>query len=373
MEIFKNWYIKRHEYVKEWKKETGGRVVGYFCTYVPEEILYAAGILPVRIFGAHGPQNISEPHIFSMFCPFCRDCLSEGLHGRYEYLDGIMIAQSCLHIRQTFTSWNLHKPTDFSYFLPMPHNVRSRHAVEFLCSEYEILIGNLEKWTGRKISENDLKNGIAAVNRFRMLMRSVYEMRKNKDVPVTGIESIYMVLSGQTIDKRNHVSGLEKTIGEIKDRSCGKRDAIRLMLIGSENDNTGLIEMIEGLDAVIVQDEQCTGSRYFWDNVEYDSNPVRAIAKRYVERLPCPSKDWPERKRVKRIIQFAKDWNVAGAVIIQQKFCDPHELDMPSIRKALENAGIKVLFLESDITIPVEQLKIRVEAFLEMLSDEDLF
>ena len=73
------------------------------------------------------------------------------------------------------------------------------------------------------------------------------------------------------------------------------------------------------------------------------------------------------------IVELADEWGVEGAIVIQQKFCDPHELDIPAIRKALEDAGVKTLFLELDVTVPVGQFKIRVEAFLEMLAEEDLF
>ena len=69
----------------------------------------------------------------------------------------------------------------------------------------------------------------------------------------------------------------------------------------------------------------------------------------------------------------SKDYDVKGAIVIQQKFCDPHELDIPAITKELNNAGIKTLFLEFDVTVPIGQFKIRVEAFLEILQEEDLF
>jgi benzoyl-CoA reductase subunit C len=168
MEKFKEWYEKRHEYAKEWKKKTGGKVIGYFCTYVPEEILYAAGVLPVRILGSHEPQDVTEPHIFGMYCPFCRDCLAQGLKGRYDYLDGIMIAQSCLHIRQTFTSWKLHIPIDFSYYLPMPNNVQSKRALSYLTGELRALKEALEKWTGKTISDEDLNRGIEIMNKLML-------------------------------------------------------------------------------------------------------------------------------------------------------------------------------------------------------------
>ena len=75
---FKEWYEKRHDYARAWKSRTGGQVVATMCTYTPEEILIAAGMLPVRVLGAHEPQNVTEPHIFGMFCPFCRDSLAQG-------------------------------------------------------------------------------------------------------------------------------------------------------------------------------------------------------------------------------------------------------------------------------------------------------
>jgi benzoyl-CoA reductase subunit C len=100
---------------------------------------------------------------------------------------------------------------------------------------------------------------------------------------------------------------------------------------------------------------------------------LEAIAARYIDRVPCPSKDWMERTRIQHILDLAREWKVDGAIVMQQKFCDPHELDTPAIRKALEEEGIKTLFLEFDVTVPIGQFKVRVEAFLEMFAEEDLF
>jgi benzoyl-CoA reductase subunit C len=374
IEKYKQWYDTRHDYAKEWKRKTGGKVLGYFCTYVPEEIFYAADILPVRILGSHEPQTITDSHILSMYCSFCRDCLAQGLKGRYDYLDGIMIAQSCLHIRQAYASWNMHIPTEFSYYLPMPHFVQSRHALPFLRAEYERFIEKIEQWVGRKIFIADLKRGIAIMDRSRSLMKSIYETRKSPEVPITGLEAMYMVVSNQVVEKNEHSQATEEVLKKLVNRrSLSKNKKTRLMLLGAEEDDSELIRMVESLNAVIVQDDHCSGSRYFWDTVADTGDPLSDIAKRYVDRLPCPAKDWPVRLREKRILQFVNEWSVAGAIFIQQKYCSPHELDIPSIQKALENSGVKTLILESDATSPVGQLRTRVEAFLEMLSDEDIY
>jgi len=377
IEMFQEWYQARHEYAREWKKKNpGGKVVGFFCTYVPEEILLAADILPVRILGSHEPQNVTEPHIFGMYCPFCRDCLAQGLEGRYDYLDGVMIAQSCLHIRQAFTSWQKHVGTPWSYYLPMPHHVQSEdRAVEFYAAELNDFKKAVEDWTGRKIGDDDLKRGIEKMNKSRQAMRDLYELRKRPNPPLSGLEAMYAAVTEQWIDKNEHAVVVRQAIDrELDKRDLGLGGKTRLMLFGSEDDDTAFVKMVEGSGSVIVIDDHCTGSRYFWNDTILDGDdPLTAIARRYVNRPPCPTKDWPERRRLAHVLKLAKDWNVAGAIVIQQKFCDPHELDIPEQRRNLEKNGIKTLMLELDVTVPVGQFKIRVEAFLETLSEEDLF
>ena len=141
--------------------------------------------------------------------------------------------------------------------------------------------------------------------------------------------------------------------------------------VTSSGSATGL--EVESCGATFVVDDHCTGTRYFWNEVVPRENRLEAIAARYIDRVPCPSKDWEQRTRIDHILKLAEEWNVGGAIVIQQKFCDPHELDIPAIRKALDEKGIKTLFLEFDVTVPIGQFKVRVEAFLEMISEEDLF
>ncbi|MFQ6128858.1 MAG: benzoyl-CoA reductase, bzd-type, subunit N [Thermoplasmata archaeon] len=373
IEMFQEWFENRHEYANHWKEKTGGKVMGYFCTYAPEEIMYAADILPVRILGSHEPQDVTEPYIFGMFCPFCRDCLAQGLKGRYDYLDGIMIAQSCLHIRQAFTSWQMHIPTPYSYYLPMPNHVQSPRALPYLVGELEKFKKSIEEWTGKEITDEDLVRGIETMNKNRELMKKVYELRKAEKPPLTGLEAMYMVVSAQMVDKNDHSRTIEDSMNELENRNQDRDVGQRLMIIGSEDDDTQFINMVESCGSTFVVDDHCTGSRYFWNNVDLDGNPLEDIARRYVLRPPCPSKDWGERTRIPYILELAKDYNVAGAILVQQKFCDPHELDTPAIKRALESNDVQTLLLELDVTVPVGQFKTRVEAFLEMLMEEDLF
>lgn len=373
---FKDWRDNRHEYAKKWQEKTNGKVLGYFCTYVPEEILYAAGVLPVRILGSHEPQDVTEPHIFGMFCPFCRDCLAQGLKGRFDYLNGIMIAQSCLHIRQAYTSWEKHVPTQdgFSYYLNMPHKVQSPRALPFLKAELELFKEAVEKWIGREITDSALEHAIDVYNENRRLMKQIYELRKAENPPLTGEEAMYITLSSQMVDKEEHNSALRKLLADLQGRDMNRDVGTRLMILGSEDDDIAFLNMVESVGGTFVIDDHCTGTRYFWNEVGKDNkNLIEAIADRYIKRPACPSKDWEERKRVSHVLQLAQDYDVAGAILIQQKFCDPHELDIPMMKHHLEKNDIPTLFLEFDVTVPIGQFRTRVEAFLEMIGEEDLF
>ncbi len=369
---FQEWYEKRHDYAKEWKKRTGGKVVGYFCTYAPEELMYAADILPVRCLGSHEPQDVSEPYIISMYCPFCRDVLAQGLQGRYDYLDGIMIAQSCLHIRQAFGSWRLHVPVDYSYYLFFPHGIQSPRTYPYLTAELAEFKKSLEEWTGKTITDADLDRGINLMNENRKLMREVYELRRAENPPLTGLEAMYMTVSSQMTDKQDHNQELKKLLAGLPNRKMDRPTGTRLILIGSEDDDTEFVKMIESFESTVVVDDHCTGSRYFWNQVVKNEDRLASIAARYIDRPPCPSKDWPKRLRFEHIMQLVKDYNVQGAVLLQQKFCDPHELDIPPLRAMLEANGVPCYFFELDVTVPLGQFRVRFEAFIEMLRAEEL-
>lgn len=371
LEKFNNFVEDRHQYAREWKARTGGKVLGIFCTYVPEDIIYAAGdILPVRILGGLQPQDVSESHIAGLYCPFCRDCLAQGLMGKYDYVDGIMIAKSCLHMAQAFHSWSLHIPVTFSHFMGVPALVGSPHATEYLADEMQDFRQNLEKWIGRSITDKDLDKGIEIVNTTRRLLRQIYELRKSQPPLISGAEATALVLAAQLTDKRELNPLLAKLQQELPERKDGPKPGARIMVIGSENHDLELLKLIESRGANIVIEEQCTGSRYFWNEVVPQEDRLRAIAQRFIDRPRCPLKDVTERKRLEHVSSLVKEFNAQGVLLVHQKFCAPHEYDIPRINEMLRKDGIPTYILEMDTTVHRGSVATRTEAFLEMLELE---
>lgn len=382
IEKFREQFEHRHQYSRDWKARNNSQVIGYLCTYFPEEIIYAAGLLPVRLMGSHEPQDVAERHIPTMYCPFSRDVLAQGLLGRYSYLDGLVDAFTCVHMRNVFGSWTLNILLKYQYYLYTPVDVRNPRAKTYWAIQLSKFQKSLEEFIGHPISEAALDSAIDVYNRNRRLLRKIYEMRKAETPPVTGAECMEMVVSSQVTDKQEHNQLLDKALAELQDRKLNRQTGVRLMLVGSENDDTEFVRMIESLEATVVIDEHCTGSRYFW-NLTSIPSPSRgegqgegerkdrllAIASRYMDRPPCPQKDVGDtRFRFQHIRQLVQDYNVQGVILVQQKFCTPHELDIPTLKAFLqEEMNIPSLFLEVDVTIPLGQFRTRIEAFLEML------
>lgn len=366
IEKFEEILENRHQYAKDWKERTGGKVIGWLCTYVPVELLYAAGMLPVRILGTHEVQDVTDRYLFPTVCPFSRDALAQGLKGRYDYLDGLTMSRTCSHVQGTFDNWRNYVPTPFFHYIWFPCHRESPRAVPCLRGELLDLKQAIEKFAGVTVSNEDLDKAIDLYNTNRKLMRQVYEFRKSENPPITGAEAMEMVVASQLMDVAEHNKLLEDLLAELPNRKLDREAGLRLMMIGSEMDDIVFVRMLEELGCTVVIDEHCTGSRYFWDDVIPQEDRLDAIARRYITRWPCPAVSSEFNDRGDRIMQHAKDWDAQGALLYQQKFCDPHEFDIPSLEQNFKELDIPALVLEFDVTIPFGQFRTRIEAFLEM-------
>lgn len=366
----------RHGYAREWQGRTGGKVLPYLCTYPLEEIIYAAGILPVRVIPEGEPSALGDTYIFSGYCPNCRSCLSQGLMGKYDYASGIVLSHGCLHIRQTWDSWIRHIPTEFSHYVFVPNNLQSRGSKSLIIRELRRFKRSLESWLGREITTQSIADAVQVHNTNRRLLKQLSELRAAASPPLSGKEAMTMALASQMMDKREQNVLLRQALRGLQTGSANGHDGVRLMIVGSENNDLKLVEMIESLGSVIVVDDHCAGRRYFWA----DDLPVRVkgrdeeelfgiIADFYINKPLCPIKAFnTEEPRYVYLSKLAKEYGVQGVVFTTQKFCEPFGFELPPVKEMLEKDGIPTLHFELDVVNPVGPLKTRVEAFLELLS-----
>jgi len=358
-----------HQFAQNWKLKTGGKVIGILCSNLPEELIYAAGILPVRLLGANEPENITRSYIFqSGFCSFARDCFAQALQGRYKYIDGIIFSQCCPHAREVFLDWKRHVPVNYSYEITGPMSLQNPHAKEYLVRELEEFQKSLEKWIEKRIDVKAIDKAIDIYNTNRRLMAQIYGSLKADASSLSEVDLAEIALAGMLIDRSEHNLLLKEILKQMRERTGPTRKGPKLMLLGSVNNNMELIRFIDSLGGRVVIDDYCTGYRYYQTEIVPEENRLAAIAGRLINKPPCPLHDLPERRRISYYAQLVEDYKVAGVIYTMQRQCDAHGLDYPAVETFFKAKGIPMLKLELDYTVPVGQFRTRIEAFLEMLT-----
>jgi benzoyl-CoA reductase subunit C len=359
----------RHEYARAWKKRTGGKVLGYYEPYMPEEIVYAAGALPVRLLSRHEPDDATDRQMYGN-CACSRDILNQFIKGRYDYIDGLINAEGCQWMLNAFQTTLNNKPELFNHYVFVPDYVDGKTSKDVMCSELNVFKKAVEKWTGKTITDSDLDRAIEVYNANRRLMRQVYELRRADNPVVLGSEAMEMVLASQVMDKEEMNDMLRDAIAKLADRKPRRDTGVRLMLIGSPTSDAALEELVESLGANVVIDELCTGSCYFWNEVIPQADRLMAVSLRYLGRPHCALKDNNWRRRPAHIYQLYEDYQAQGIIIAKQIYCHPHGTDNPLIWKVLRERNISFHYFERDTTLPYEETRLRLEAFINMLKPE---
>ncbi len=350
-------------------KSQGKKVFGWLCTYVPEEILHAAGILPVRITGYTQETELDDgsAYLYINNCSFSRSCLQMGLRGEYDYLDGIVAGSTCDGARRLFDLWQHYLEVPFHMILSVPRKYTER--AHSLYHEQVIkLKENLEQHLGISITDNTLTESVFVYNKSRELLKQLYQLRMKDRPPITGAETMEVLNASQRMPKEQFNETLRNLLDELEGKQGTHNTKSRLMVTGSVMNNPDFIRSIEDLGGLVVTDELCTSTRYWSDPVVLDDRPVlEAISRRYLNNFPC-ARMVPSDERFNRILQLVKEYRVDGVISQIIRYCVPYAHDLPLLKERLKRDGIPTLALDVEYgTSGSGQINTRVQAFLEML------
>ena len=365
LENFRNLLSTRHAIARRWKSQNK-RVVGWSCTYTAEEIIYAAKALPVMVFGDLRSTTFADAFLPRNVCSFARSCFDVALRGDYDYLDGYVASNCCDNCGKMYDLWRYHVKVPYFYLINTPHtNTEKAHI--FFYEELQRFKDSLENALGTQISDESLRNAIKIYNKNRVLLKKAYDLRKKDPPLISGVEALEMVLSSMVTPKTEHNKLLNQLLSEVASRSNPPKKGVRLLVSGSEMDNTELIKLVENLGGNVVADDLSTGTRYFWNLVGSDPDPLRAISRRYLDLIPSPFM-YQHGDRFKHVKEMVKRYQVDGVIFFILKFCDTHLFDAPLLMEQLNELGLPVLYLEWEHSMSgIAQLKTRVEAFVEMV------
>lgn len=358
-------YSKRHELAEGWK-QAGKRIIGYFCNYTPEELIHAAGIIPVRLRGSSENIALADAHLPTFCCSFIRSCLDQALRGRYSYLDGVVIPKTCDMTRCLPGIWKRNMKPSYFRALPVPGK-STDEAVDFFAHEMALFKESLEEYSGHKIDDESLNKAIKVYNENRALVQEVHKLALSDTPPLSGSEVFAIMLSGLILPKDEHSAMLRKLLDDLPPAKETADGAVRLMIAGNTFENMELMQAIEECGGNVVIDDLDIGTRYYWNHIEEGSEPLKALAAGYLRRVPCPCKH-PAQPRLEHMLKLAKDYRVKGVILINQQYCDTHLYDRPWLESSLQQAGFPVLLVDhSDIGWVGGKFKTMVRAFIEML------
>jgi benzoyl-CoA reductase subunit C len=373
-------YQDRTYRVRELQQE-GEKVFGYLCIYPVIEILTALDIVPFRLYGDIDELiTKADNYLPTVVCPFLRSFLDLGLKGKYNFLDGIVTAHNCDVGSGIPEIWNYNIHLPYSYHIDTPHTTRgsSLEKHRILLDSFKL---SLEKFSRQKLTSDKLATAIAIHNEQRALVRELYNLKKLAPPLISGVETIQIIKAVQSLPAEEANQLLKEVISEVKIRPKKPvKKGKRLMIWGSILDNTSLVEMIEQLNANVVMDDTCVGSRPFFDDVRLTADPLDGLSEHYLNHIKCPrtfiadyyahGKNYSEDLKIRfgYLSDYARDWRIDGVILEALKYCDTHGYEVPAIKDYFKQISLPTIYLEHDYTRGMlSQLKTRVEGFLEII------
>ena len=359
----------KNRYVNQWK-DKGEKVVGYTCTYMPEEILYAADILPYRITGMGVSETShADAYLSRVNCSFTRCGLELGIRGEYEFLDGAVFINGCDHLNRYYDNWAAQKNAPaLMHMLPVPHVLDPDGRLwykEEVIGLQEAIGGKLQK----NVSPEKLDEARTVYNQSRKLLKQLYDGRTGEEQLFSAAE-IHSILAARVkmpADEFNRL--LTSALEEANRKENTAHNKVRLLVAGSMLDDPEFFENIEDVGATVVADSLCFGARSFWDLTDENGDPFEAIIDRYYNHTPCPRMAGQYTKRLDFIKEQAERARVGGIILEHIKFCDLHGTDNALLKTDLEKAGFPVLELERQYgpLADAGRIKTRIQAFVERI------
>ena len=357
-------------YIEEWKSQ-GGKVLGYNCSYFPEEIVHGGGVLPFRIRGTGCTETpLADSFLARANCSFARACLEHLLQGRYDFLDAAIFVYSCDHMCTAHNSWKAqNKLPLIENIISVPHTI-TEYGREWYREEIANIQDRIADHFSVAITDERLRQAITACNETQRLQKRLYELRRRDRPPITGSQSLSVLLADSSMPKDEYNRLLEALIEELETHEGVSGYEHRLMLSGSVIDNPAMLKIIEDTGGLVVSDTLCFGARRgFGDPIEDDGDPLDAIADRYYNQILCPRMfdSYPE--RLDFALDVAQRANVGGVILQSIRNCDLHGIDNVMLKRDFEKNGIPVLVLEReyDALADAGRIKTRVQAFLERI------
>lgn len=369
--------IRPAELIEHQKK--GGKVFGTFCVYVPDEIVFAADAIATGLCGGSqfwvpGGEKVLPTNT----CPLIKASVGARIDRTcpfFRIADMYVGETTCDGKKKV---WEILAEDVPVHVMNLPQMKRAKD-VQAWAEEIETFKNIVEEFTGNKVTADKLAESIKLINNKRKALERLYDLRKNETLPLSGCDALLISQIAFYDDPARFTQMTNKLCDELEERVADGVSVVpagtkRIMLTGTPLaiPNWKLHNIVETSGAAVVCEEMCTGTRYFEKLVDESGTTLeeqyQALANRYMN-INCACFT-PNSGRIDDILRLAKEYKVDGIIDVNLKFCNLYDTEGYFVERAMKEAGIPVLGIETDYTdSDAQQLRTRVSAFIEMLNN----
>lgn len=342
--------------------------IGFFCPFVPEELIHAAGAFPFRLMGTPTQITHAQAHLPPYCCHLVKSSLESLLQGELHFLKGVVFSHTCDSMKGLSDIWAYQRILPLQFNLMIPTHLDSEHARPYFRAEMERFKDFLESNVG-KISARNLKVSIRLFNRIRERQGELYALRKRLIDHIPGDYFSQIIRAAYWMDRVRYLELLEELIKNLPDQGAVSDSLTPIYLTGNMTHTDTYFSLIEDAGAIVVNDDLCSGARTFKLMVDENQDSLDALTERYFRSFFCPTKYLSPQAHLETLLKEVADSGAQGVIFLLYKYCESCFYDYPDLKSALESKGISTLLLEvEDPFQSQEQLKVRIQAFVEMLS-----
>lgn len=357
-------------------KEAGKKVICCMPYYVPEELVYAAGMMPMGLWGTNNkPIARAKEYCATFYCSLAQLCLEMMLDGTLDEIDGVITPTMCDTLRPM--SQNIKTVIgDRAIFLAHPQNRFKEAGIQFTMHQYGEVKEKLEKIAGHPIENEAIRQSIVVYNRSRAARRRFVELAGKHPEAVSAVNRSAVLKAAYFMDKKEYTAKLDELNEELSRLPECHFDGIKVMTSGIICDNPRLLKLFDDNHLAIVADDVAHESRGFRvDAPEEEEDGMRALALQWANQS-CDSilydRNPIAHERSKHIIRLAKKSGAQGVIMFITQFCDPEETDYVYIKRDLDIADIPLIRLGLDMQMrDFGQVSTSLQAFTDMMHNRE--
>lgn len=350
-------------------KDTGKEPIGCFPIYTPEEIVYAAGYLPVGMWGGKTEIKHADKYLQSFCCSIMRANVEFGMKGTYDKLKAVILPTFCDTLKCVCENWKVAVPQVPLIPMVYPQNRLLESGYRYLIAEFNRVKSEVELIKGEKISDVDLEEAFNLYENYRETMREFVAIAKDYPKTINARTRHLIIKAGYFMEKKIYTELMKQVIAELKKTPAEAFNGIRVVATGLLSEPVELLDVFVENNIVIVADDFAQESRQFRVVARKEGNAIEKMTYRIVDQRGCTFLYEEKKTKGQMLIDLVKESKAQAVLVCMMKFCDPEEFDYPIIKEEIEKVDIPILYLETDMQLDsYEQIRTRVQSFAEMLS-----